>query len=349
MQKITFLFLLLFSVLYSCSPYKNIEKMQHMSDLKYPYDVKFQKLANDVKLAYIDEGKGEQTIIFIHGLGSYLPAWNKNVEALKSDYRCIAIDLPGYGKSSKNPHSGLMSFYAEVVKQFIDSLGIKNPILAGHSMGGQISMVAALQYPEKIGKLILVDPAGFERFNEGQKEWFKGVMTLDAVKKTTADGILTNLAYNFYKLPKEVFYWKNVQKLDLSYNQLTDIPEESKGWNNLQDLNLMSNQLITLPLEVSGWKNLQVLNVMKNKLEALPKEIIAWEFLRILYLAANPLNVLPIEVTAWKGLQKLHLSNNQRNLLTSHDVTSNIEIGWQDYIETFSKKENKSLFKRLFP
>ncbi len=203
MQKITFLFLLLFSVLYSCSPYKNIEKMQHMSDLKYPYDVKFQKLANDVKLAYIDEGKGEQTIIFIHGLGSYLPAWNKNVEALKFDYRCIAIDLPGYGKSSKNPHSGLMSFYAEVVKQFIDSLGIKNPILAGHSMGGQISMVAALQYPEKIGKLILVDPAGFERFNEGQKEWFKGVMTLDAVKKTTADGILTNLAYNFYKLPKE--------------------------------------------------------------------------------------------------------------------------------------------------
>ena len=187
----------------ACSPYKNINNMQSMSELVYPYTVKYQNLNKNIKLAYIDEGKGEQTIIFVHGLGSYIPAWKNNIEVLKENYRCIAIDLPGYGKSSKNPHSGLMSFYAKVVTEFIDSLQIKNPILAGHSMGGQISMVAALQYPKKINKLILFDPAGFERFTEGQKDWFKGVFSINLVKGTSIDGIQTNLAYNFYNMPED--------------------------------------------------------------------------------------------------------------------------------------------------
>lgn len=198
-------FLLLTSIIFfsSCVPYKNLNKLESMKDLNYPFDVNYAALSNDINLAYVDEGSGTQTIIFIHGLGSYIPAWQKNINELKTKYRCIAVDLPGYGKSSKDPHSGKMSFYADVLIEFIEKLKLENIVLAGHSMGGQISMHAALRYPEKINKLILAAPAGFERFHEGQKEWFRDVMTVSLVKNTSVDAIQSNLAYNFYNMPDD--------------------------------------------------------------------------------------------------------------------------------------------------
>lgn len=185
------------------SPYKQLKQIKTMDELDYPYNVNKVRLDSGPEIAYTDEGKGDQTIICIHGLGSYLVGWKNNIEGLKSSYRVIAIDLPGYGKSSKTPHSGMMSYYASVVNEFIDKLELKNVTLAGHSMGGQIGMVAALNYPEKIKNLVLVAPAGFEKFTEGQKQWFRNVMTLEGVKNTAADDIQTNLAVNFYNMPKD--------------------------------------------------------------------------------------------------------------------------------------------------
>ncbi|HCY75707.1 MAG TPA: alpha/beta hydrolase [Ignavibacteriales bacterium] len=160
-------------------------------------------ISENTNIAFVDEGKGEQTIIFIHGLGSYLPAWKKNIEVLKNHYRCIAIDLPGYGKSSKEIHTGTMDFYADVVKLLMDKLQIKTAVIAGHSMGGQISMVMSLKYPEYVSKLILVSPAGFETFTDGQKEWFRSVMTVKGVKLTTPQQIRANLLSNFYNMPDD--------------------------------------------------------------------------------------------------------------------------------------------------
>jgi pimeloyl-ACP methyl ester carboxylesterase len=187
----------------SLNPYRDIEPLKTMADIDYPFEVKYANLPENIRLAYVDEGTGDHTIIFIHGLGSYLKAWKKNIEGLKDQYRCIAIDLPGYGKSSKEPHSGKMTFYASVVKALIDELALENVVLAGHSMGGQISMVAAINYPEAVSKLILADPAGFEEFTEGQKQWFRDVMTVKGVMKTTVEQIQTNLAYNFYNVPDD--------------------------------------------------------------------------------------------------------------------------------------------------
>jgi len=188
----------------SCNPYQQLEPMQNMrKDLNYPLEVKYAALPHEVEIAYVDEGSGDQTILFIHGLGSYLRAWEKNVNGLKSDYRVIAIDLPGYGKSSKQPHDGSMTHYASVITQFMHALELESVVLAGHSMGGQIAMVTALQYPDKVNKLILASPAGFERFSEGQKAWFRDVMSLRSVKLTPASAIQTNAAYNFYNMPKD--------------------------------------------------------------------------------------------------------------------------------------------------
>ncbi|MFN4299232.1 MAG: alpha/beta fold hydrolase [Thermaurantimonas sp.] len=185
------------------TPMDDYPRISSFEELQYPFETKKVQLSNDITVAYADEGKGSETIIFIHGLGSYLPAWKKNVEVLRQYYRCIAIDLPGYGKSSKGDYDGSMEFFSDVVIQFADKLGLKQIVLAGHSMGGQISIVTALRYPQRVKALILAAPAGFETFNEGQKQWFREVVTARSTALTPAQTVQSNFGFNFYKFPKD--------------------------------------------------------------------------------------------------------------------------------------------------
>jgi pimeloyl-ACP methyl ester carboxylesterase len=195
--------LLILTLMVACVPYKNIPNLKAFEDLKYRTEVKKIELPNNIELAYTDEGQGKETIIFVHGLGSYIPAWDKVIPELSKTYRCIAIDLPGYGKSSKTPNSGMMSFYADVINDFAAAMNLDKFSLAGHSMGGQIGMVYSLKWPEKLNHLVLVNPAGFEPFTAGQREWFEGIMTPSLVRLTTFEAIESNLASNFYNVPKD--------------------------------------------------------------------------------------------------------------------------------------------------
>ena len=143
---------------------------EDIDEKAYQQEVQFLQLNNEIEIAFTDEGKGE-VLLFIHGLASYLPAWNKNINELKSQYRCIAIDLPGFGKSSKPNAPISMEFYAEIIKDFCQKMKLNQVTLVGHSMGAQISLTAALKYPKLIKQMILFAPAGLETFNKGQKQW----------------------------------------------------------------------------------------------------------------------------------------------------------------------------------
>jgi pimeloyl-ACP methyl ester carboxylesterase len=199
--------ILVFTIFSSCyTPFKNYPQISTFDELPYPFEVQKVDLKDNISLAYADVGSGPNTIIFIHGLGSYLPAWRKNVEVLSTQYRCIAIDLPGYGKSSKGPYDGSMQFFADVVAEFMDKLHLESVIVAGHSMGGQIAITMALKHPKKVRALVLAAPAGFETFNEGQKQWFREVMTAKGVALTTPEQVQSNLGYNFYRMPKDAHF-----------------------------------------------------------------------------------------------------------------------------------------------
>ena len=189
----------------ACStPYSTIRNIKSFDELNYKYPVKKVYLPeNEFTIAYTDEGKGDNTIILIHGLGSYLRAWEKNIGELSKNNRVIAIDLPGYGKSSKEPHTGMMTFYAGIVNELVKELKLNKVVIGGHSMGGQIGMTTYLKYPQIVKGLVLAAPAGFERFTKGQKQWFRDVMTVDGVRLTTPEGIQNNLASNFYRVPKD--------------------------------------------------------------------------------------------------------------------------------------------------
>jgi pimeloyl-ACP methyl ester carboxylesterase len=165
--------------------------------LSYPYPVHYVSLPNGTEIAYVDEGSGNQTIVFVHGLGSYLAAWRRNIEGLKADYRCIALDLPNYGKSQPGDFPFTMTFFAETVASFIRQLGLRRVVLVGHSMGGQIAMTTVLNTDVKIEKLILVAPAGFEVFTPRDKRWMLGFFKPEVVSAATKEQVEQHLAANF--------------------------------------------------------------------------------------------------------------------------------------------------------
>jgi len=181
--------------------------------LEYGFPVKHVQIGN-VDLAYIEQGQGPQTILLIHGLGSYARAWTKNIEVLAKTHRVIAVDLPGYGHSSKAYYEYSMSFNADVLRHLIQELGLGSVIVAGHSMGGQIAMTMALESPEMVAKLILISPAGFERFNEGESAWMKNVMTLELVRDTPVRAIAKNVSINFYEFPQDAA-WMITDRIQL--------------------------------------------------------------------------------------------------------------------------------------
>ncbi|MEJ8804406.1 alpha/beta fold hydrolase [Pontibacter sp. H249] len=190
--------------------------------LKYKFPTKKVTLSNGQSMAYVDEGKGSETIIFIHGLGSYLPAWEKNIAELSNNYRTIALDLPGYGKSSKENVQVSMDAYAKTVLELMDKLKLKKATLAGHSMGGQIAITAALQAPERVSKLILVAPAGLETFTDQQKQMFKMAVTPESVQKTTPEQTAANYKINFYKMPAEAQHMVDERLLIMKSEQFDD-------------------------------------------------------------------------------------------------------------------------------
>jgi pimeloyl-ACP methyl ester carboxylesterase len=177
---------------------------------------------DNLEIAYIKEGKGKQTIVFIHGLSSNADAWSRNIESLKEKYTCVALDLPGFGKSSKVAPAYTPTYYADIVVKLIVKLKLKNVIVAGHSMGGQAAIKLAINHPDKLKKLILIAPAGIEEFNEQQALLMKNAVTADMVSKTTDEQIDRNYQLNFFKLPEEAQTMISDRK---KIKQAADFPE----------------------------------------------------------------------------------------------------------------------------
>lgn len=169
----------------------------------YPDNVQKLILGDSLSLAYTDSGNGAETLVFIHGLGSYLRAWDKNIATLSDTFRCIAVDLPGYGQSEgiNAPYS--LDFFAEAVADLIRELGLKNVTLVGHSMGGQIAIHLIAKYPDLIQKLALIAPAGLETFSEQEKAWFKQIYTPAFVASATEAQVRLNYGANFFNMPDD--------------------------------------------------------------------------------------------------------------------------------------------------
>lgn len=144
-------------------------------------------MATVPEVAYVElNPEGQRTLVFIHGLGSYLKFWRYQLDTFAAQgYRVIAVDLPGYGKSDKPatfPYT--MEAMSDAVRELVQALGVEHPVLVGHSMGGQTALSYAIRYPEEPAALVLTSPAGFEKFTWKEKAWFKRVFSTTLIKSS---------------------------------------------------------------------------------------------------------------------------------------------------------------------
>ena len=101
-------------------------------------------------------------IVLIHGTGASLHTWESWVNELKNKHRIITLDLPAYGLTGPNKTGDYsQDFYINFMENFLSKLNIKRCVLGGNSLGGSITWAFALEHPERVGKMILVDAGGY--------------------------------------------------------------------------------------------------------------------------------------------------------------------------------------------
>lgn len=124
-------------------------------------------LAIDGMLVHLrDQGPRDDPapIVLLHGTSASLHTWEGWVAALQAKRRVISLDLPGFGLTGPFPDGDYrMSHYSAFLAHVLDQLQVPRAVVAGNSFGGQLAWQFALDHPQRVERLVLVDAAGYPR------------------------------------------------------------------------------------------------------------------------------------------------------------------------------------------
>jgi len=159
------------------------------------------------RLHYLDTGGSLPAMVMIHGLGGNLRHYTYALtEKLSGEFRIVAVDRPGSGYSQRPDDApARLGAQAATLAKFIRALGLKQPMLVGHSLGGAVSLAIALDHPDCAGALALIAP--LTQAQDDVPEPFQGlVVNSPTLRKIIAWTLATPLGIrNALKLLKIVF------------------------------------------------------------------------------------------------------------------------------------------------
>lgn len=132
---------------------------------------KFAKLDAN-KIHYVNEGKGKEAVVLVHGWGCNLTLWRDQIPELSKRNRVIALDLPGHGTSDKPETRYDMDLFAAAIDAVMKDAGVERAVLVGHSMGTPVVRQFYRKYPQKTLAIVIVD-GGLRPFGtKEQREQF---------------------------------------------------------------------------------------------------------------------------------------------------------------------------------
>jgi esterase len=180
-------------------------------------------LANGMRLHYLDwGGRGRRPMLLLHGGGLTAHTWDLVCLALRPRFRCYALDLRGHGNSEWSPNLQYgLDAYAGDVEQVVKSLGLRDFILVGMSLGGLAALAYAARHSELLKLLVLVDvgptvqPVGAKRI----RDFILESDELDSVDDFVEQALRFNprrdpqllrrsLRHNLHQLPNGKWTWK---------------------------------------------------------------------------------------------------------------------------------------------
>ena len=113
----------------------------------------------DCEVAYGAAGTiANPPLVFVHGWAMSHSCWRDTIPEFYLRYRCLGVDLPGFGWSEKPAWDYSIPSLAAYLRRFLDALGIECCDLVGHSMGGLTSLLFSLENPERVRRLCVVNP-----------------------------------------------------------------------------------------------------------------------------------------------------------------------------------------------
>ena len=127
-----------------------------VDDALFPFQSRFIDIDGHT-VHYVDEGSGP-TLLLLHGNPTWSFFWRDVISALRKEFRCVALDYPGFGLSTAAPgYRYLPEEHAEVVTGFVDALGLEHVTLVAQDWGGPIGLATAQRRPGVFDRLVLAN------------------------------------------------------------------------------------------------------------------------------------------------------------------------------------------------
>lgn len=126
-----------------------------------------------LRLAYVDEGEGPP-VVLLHGEPTWSFLWRKLIGPLtEAGYRCLAPDLPGFGRSDKPTDVGWYTYdrHTAAIARWLADLDVRDATLVVHDWGSPIGLRVAVDEPERIGRLVLLDGGVFTGRQPMSEAW----------------------------------------------------------------------------------------------------------------------------------------------------------------------------------
>lgn len=178
-----------------------------------------QFLFEQATIRYSTEGEGD-VVLLVHGFGEDSSIWHNQVQLLKDKFKVITPDLPGSGKSSLLEKNNVqITDYAYCLNELLKNEKVEKCYLAGHSMGGYITLAFAELFPDKLMGMGLINSTAFADSDEKKQTRLQGIEVIN-----------TYCAYEFLKKTIPMLFSKEFK---MNHPSIVDaLIEKSKSFTN---------------------------------------------------------------------------------------------------------------------
>ncbi len=170
---------------------------------------------NNCQVSYLDQGKG-YPVLLLHGYLETKEVWGDFAQSLADNYRVIAPDIPGHGKSSVLAPIHTMEMMASVVNALLEHLFINTCTVVGHSMGGYVALALAEKFPVRVDNLVLFHSS---LYADTEEKKASRVIELEKIGQGNLDEVVKN------HIPK-TFATKNINNFQTHIHQLITVAQK---------------------------------------------------------------------------------------------------------------------------
>jgi haloalkane dehalogenase len=140
----------------------------------FPFEPSYQEV-DGLRLAYVDEGEGEP-VVFFHGEPTWSYLWRKVIPPVRdAGHRCIAPDFAGFGRSDKPTDIEWYTYdrHVELMASLLDALDVRDATVVVHDWGGNIGFRLAVENPDRIARIVILDTGIFTGKYEMPEAWLR--------------------------------------------------------------------------------------------------------------------------------------------------------------------------------